>query len=341
LRDIPHPITTATGMGPLPELLEEAAGTRAVGRAFQTAELPLALVDDRTSLMPLRGMVELFAAACREAGDRTLGLRVGGKMAPLGFGIWMEYGLAAPSLAEAWRRLTWSLPLHQLGPTLALVERPGAAVVTYRLPSILNADRRQHSDHVVPLMIAVVRHYLGADWLPAWVEVDYPDDGHARRLQEVLPVDWRFGGERIAVPVPADRLHQPPAGARPSTARLLTDADVLAQVRHRSSPMVGAVEAGISLQLLDGQVGIDGVARRMRTSVRSLQRELGAHGLSYQRLVDHFRLRKANTLLARPDSSIVEIALALGYSDPSNFTRAYRRWTGHSPSARLRAQAKR
>jgi AraC-like DNA-binding protein len=74
-------------------------------------------------------------------------------------------------------------------------------------------------------------------------------------------------------------------------------------------------------------------ARRLHLSVRSLHRRLAEAGLSYQQLVDEARRERAAELLVEPQRKLGDIAAALGYRDPANFSRAFRRWYGVPPSA--------
>ncbi len=326
-------VTTATGMGPLPELLAEAAGDRAVARAFQRADLPLSLVAEKHTLLPMAALVDLFSEAGREAGDRLFGLKVGLQMGSKAYGLWMDYGRAAPSLREALRRLAWSITLHQSGPAVLVEERGRVSLMTYRMPGFRLADKRQHSDHVVPTMIDLARRYLGKNWNPAWIELDYPGDSQAGVLSDALQTELRFGGRAISLPVRTEDLDRRPAGGSAAGESGPTALDLIAQLERRAlPPIVAAVEACISIQLLEGRAGIDGVARRLDTSVRSLQRALDLEGLSYRALLESFRMRKAAELLSERKAAVTEVAFALGYTDPANFSRAFRRWTGHPPS---------
>jgi len=66
-------------------------------------------------------------------------------------------------------------------------------------------------------------------------------------------------------------------------------------------------------------------------SVRTLQRRLAQAGTSHHRLVAQARFATAAAVLERTDAQILKLALDLGYSDPGNFTRAFRRWAGCAP----------
>ena len=88
----------------------------------------------------------------------------------------------------------------------------------------------------------------------------------------------------------------------------------------------------IRSSLASGDVTIRKAAKAADMTARTLQRRLGAVGLTYSQLVDEVRLGTAIRLLVRPEMSLSEIALTLGYSDPGHFTRAFKRWTGETPT---------
>ena len=67
------------------------------------------------------------------------------------------------------------------------------------------------------------------------------------------------------------------------------------------------------------------------SSTRTLQRRLADEGLSYRDLLDELRYETALDLLQDPENTITEVANLLGYSDPSHFSRAFRRMAGVSP----------
>ena len=81
----------------------------------------------------------------------------------------------------------------------------------------------------------------------------------------------------------------------------------------------------------DGPPTVSQAASAMGVSVRTLQRHLRKHDLSYTKLVDEVRLAVAVDRLSNTSIKMIEIAFDLGYSDPAHFTRAFRRWLGVSP----------
>ena len=81
-----------------------------------------------------------------------------------------------------------------------------------------------------------------------------------------------------------------------------------------------------------GDVGIEKAAEETGLTVITLQRWLKQQNTSYSELVDDARSKRARFLLAHSDQSTGEVATGLGYSFQSNFTRAFERIVGVSPS---------
>lgn len=92
------------------------------------------------------------------------------------------------------------------------------------------------------------------------------------------------------------------------------------------------VRAAIARDLRDGEPRIGEVARHLGMTARTLQRRLQDEGLGFAALVDEARLRLARRYLADASLSISEVSFALGYSEPSAFTRAFKRWAGCAPA---------
>jgi AraC-like DNA-binding protein len=91
------------------------------------------------------------------------------------------------------------------------------------------------------------------------------------------------------------------------------------------------VMRAISRQLKDERLNIDVVAKGLAMSSRSLQRALSEEGTTYQELLEQTRRGLAIRYLADPGAVIFEVAILLGFSEPSAFHRAFKRWTGHTP----------
>jgi AraC-like DNA-binding protein len=106
---------------------------------------------------------------------------------------------------------------------------------------------------------------------------------------------------------------------------------LLEQLGHRG-PISQRVLAILARRITVTVPALDEVAAELAMSERSLQRELRAEKTSYRQLVEDIKKEIACQHLARPGASASEAAFLLGFSEPSAFTRAFRRWTGSAPT---------
>lgn len=106
-----------------------------------------------------------------------------------------------------------------------------------------------------------------------------------------------------------------------SLEELGVDQEILARVRK----LVARANGGFH--------SLDEVANQLHLSSRTLKRRLATQGVTYSDLLEEQRREKALLLLRSSGLSLDEVAEQLGYSDTSNFRRAFRRWTGLSPAA--------
>ena len=81
-------------------------------------------------------------------------------------------------------------------------------------------------------------------------------------------------------------------------------------------------------------ITLDSIAQELHMSGRTLNRKLQQEGVSFRRLYDKYRLEQSLNMLNQHNVNITHVALELGFSDSSAFTRAFKRWTGETPTQR-------
>jgi AraC-like DNA-binding protein len=104
------------------------------------------------------------------------------------------------------------------------------------------------------------------------------------------------------------------------------------RVASRPSPFREEVERKLEPLLASGDVRIDRVARELGCSRQTLYRRLKAEGVTFEQLLDGLRRRLAIRFVREQGLSVKDAAYRLGFSDPAAFSRAFKRWTGRSPS---------
>ena len=183
-------------------------------------------------------------------------------------------------------------------------------------------------------------------WMPesargpmqAWL--NYPEEAHHAELRELVggPITFDAPFIRHQVHVSELDVRSPVADAhlqRLAEVQLERQlADVVA--RMEVPDLVTRVRTLLAARLHEG-ASIDQIARSLHYSVRTLRRRLDQRGLSFQGLVEEVRFAHAVEYLTKTEEAIERVSERLGYGDPSNFRRAFRRWAGFSPAA-YRAQ---
>jgi AraC-like DNA-binding protein len=97
--------------------------------------------------------------------------------------------------------------------------------------------------------------------------------------------------------------------------------------------LASKVRSLLAEKLPNGEYQQDEVASALAMSSRSLQRGLQKEGASFKELLEKTRQDLAMKYIVEKELSLVEVCLLLGFSDQSNFTRAFKRWTGKTPNA--------
>lgn len=91
------------------------------------------------------------------------------------------------------------------------------------------------------------------------------------------------------------------------------------------------VRAMIGHDFSDGFPGFDTIARALNISAPTLRRRLKREGTTFQQLKDKARCDAAILLLDRPELTVNEVALQMGFTDPSAFHRSFKKWSGQAP----------
>lgn len=321
------------GIGSLPDVLEAEAGERGLIKAFQIAELPLEVLQNRDTPIPIELMSSLFEAGTRVLGERSFGLIIGQRMSYKVYRQWAEYCARAPDLGEGLRRACSTIWSQMSGTEMTLTWEDGCWV--WRCTPPLARERSmQYVDHIIFPMMKFAQYYLGKHWRPDWVEVSYPRDQAAQLIETALQAHLRCSGKGIAFPFSPEELTQP----HPAAISLVSKEPLLKEVTadlvlSNAKEPARSFSAVVSLRLLAGESDIEGAAALAGVGVQGLQRRLRVAGYTYREIVETARRERALTLLKDTNVSISEIAFSLGYEEHANFSRAFQRWMGCSPSA--------
>lgn len=128
-------------------------------------------------------------------------------------------------------------------------------------------------------------------------------------------------------------LDAPMTQADPQTVRLLQEmCEKQLEQAEAEMSLVGAIKT-LLIEQIASPPKLDETAKRVGMSPRGLRRKLAQSGTSYQKLLDSIRSKIATRLLRDTGEPVSSIAYELGFENPSDFGRAFKKWTGQSPSS--------
>lgn len=161
----------------------------------------------------------------------------------------------------------------------------------------------------------------------------YPAPTHASVYEEVFRCPITFDAPRNGMLISPAWLTQEFDAHSGYVFGLFTDkADALLTQLEAATTLSGQIEAYLMPILHKGDVSVETVAKDMGMSRQTLYRRLKEEGETFAGLLDGLRLRMARDYLAARKVSINETAYLVGFSEPASFVRAFKRWTGQTPS---------
>jgi AraC-like DNA-binding protein len=161
---------------------------------------------------------------------------------------------------------------------------------------------------------------------------DYPEPPYTARYRDRLPA-MHFSKPSNQLRFPAKFLDLRLDTADTSTAKLVTQqCERELTLLGYSGDFLSRVRA-VLVNEKRTYPDLEAAAKKLHVSGRTLKRRLQEEGHSYQSVLDQARQRDSVRLLQDPSLSVEEIAARVGYTDRANFARAFRKWTGVTPSA--------
>lgn len=299
-------------------------------RLFAQAELHIEsshLLDPGTLSDKLSRLWELAVEA---TGDPLVGAKTA-PVQPLGsLGLIAHLILACPTMQQALERL-----VHFVGfvlPTAsARVETmPERTRVILHLSGGQRAVPQQRYDFIVCLALRLFEWMIGRPLAPRVTYYNFPEPIDPQPYIQAFRSPVRFGQPFCAMEFHPSDLDVPLPTANPVVAdwcgRLAADL-----VQTRRGQVSVRVKQVLVEMLPKGDPRRDEVAAALLMSERTLQRRLSEEGTHFQELVDATRREMAQQFLSVGRLSPKEMSFELGFSDPSNFYRACKRWFGQSP----------
>lgn len=237
----------------------------------------------------------------------------------------------SPNVGSALRSLVRYLHHHVRGAVTTLAVSDHTAMLSYDVYEAQVEATDQLGDGAVAAMFNILRALCGPDWKPVEALFAHRRPNDVRPFKQFFRAPLRFDAEHNGVVFPVSWLQCPVAGADAELRGLLQKQMDALEAAH-GGDLREEVRAVLRTALLAGHAKADQIAALFSMHSRTLNRRLNACGTSFQLLVDEGRFEIARQMLENTDVDIKQIAVILEYADASAFARAFRRWSGTTPS---------
>jgi AraC-like DNA-binding protein len=287
-------------------------------------------LDSIENRIPFVAMGRLLHECAVKTGYRHFGLLVGQRARLSHLGLPGQLARCAPTVGAAIRRFAVYQHLNSQGIATFLLEKDRVAA----LGPVVYQKGAEHVEQIYDANLAaslsIMREFCGARWRPERVLFSHARPSDDGTYSRAFQAPCRFNAQRTALEFSADVLDHPLASADPEQFRILE-----AQAHARDDfGLAFRLRRSLAVLLLAQAASGDQVAKLLLMHRRTLSRRLKAEGTTFHQLLDEVRFETACQLLDTARIPITEIAASLGYAETSAFSRAFRRWSGATPSQR-------
>lgn len=290
----------------------------------------------------------LWELVTKASGDPLLGVKVSSPQPLDRSGLIGHILRASPDVKTAIDNLVHYTPL--VSPTVhSTSERiKDRTRVSLHLPGGQRQVPQQHYDFIWCMLLRTLQRATGRDDLkPVLVTYAFPEPEAAQAYADAFGCPVLFGmpanaieltDADLATPIPTEypiaadwalrMLAELAHSQREWTLRMLAKS---AQSQRISASFSARVQCLLASMLTKGEPLRDEVAKRLMMSERTLQRRLAEEGTNFTKIVDDTRREIAQQYLGNGQLTLKQLSFQLGFSDPSAFNRACKRWFGQSP----------
>lgn len=312
------------------EMIRRKGGS--VDAVFSRAAIRLSDIGSPTNEINLHQYCTLFEQAARQTGNDNFGLEFGQQFQPRELGLIGYAATSSPTLGTALRNVEAYFPAHQGRSTFRLVADDDIIWLQYQITDPRITGRRQDAELSLGMFCNIFRHALGRDWAPIEVRFEHarPDGAgdHMRCFNAPVEFGRPVNGFAFRRELLAKRMPEP-------DPYLFAIIEGLLRTRreYAGNPqdLVTALRDQIKMHLDGRPPSLRDVAVALGISSATLQRQLKETGVTYNDMLRSAREELALHYLKNSDMPLTDVALSLGYSELSAFSRAFRGWTGITP----------
>ncbi|MCB8836287.1 AraC family transcriptional regulator [Aurantimonas sp. VKM B-3413] len=330
------PTIRASVLGPLLRRLDQA-GPRADVLLAQHGLLRAQVTDPYAQIL-LKRYVAIFEDAAHALNDPLIGARLGASCTPADLGPAGVLFSVSSTIREAFERLAAYVHSLQGATNIELiVEHSDTLILNYSLSDAKIWPRVQDAEFSLSASCHLVRRCFRTSWQPIEIHCEHDCGEREAELRQILQAPIRFRQSRNRIVMERREAERPFRDEDRDLVSII-ERHTKNQAAQMTSNDTGSLRQQvlrvIGLHMGYNPVTTATVARELQLSTRSLQRRLAEEGSSLRQLLQEHRMQLAERYLAKGDMRLDAVAEVLGYADSTAFGRAYKSWTGRSPSSK-------
>ncbi|UJJ31475.1 AraC-like transcriptional regulator QhpR [Halopseudomonas maritima] len=263
----------------------------------------------------------------------SIGLEMGIQACSSDYGLYGHAARSAPTMTQALQVLSHFIAVLMQGTRVELDINDEWLSISYQVTDPLIINRRQDAEFTAASGLSLIREFVQQPALcPARADFEHAAPEDLTAYQRILGCPIHFDQPDNRLYYPRALLDVPMKTADSRLFQLLSPLlEEQLAAREADTDLLSQLRFQIASHLSTHDFSIERIADSMNIGVRTLQRRLAEYELGYSQLVEDVRRPLAENYVAHSGQSFTDIALSLGYSEASAFSRAFRRWTGLSP----------
>lgn len=300
---------------------------------FVQAGMDPARLADSDARYAATSITRLHEVIMRVTGNPTFMLKLAEFWHPshlhaLGYG-W----LASTSLKDAFQRLVRYYDIVAIKAERVAFKRTAEGYVFQAvLPADFHPVHESEGDSILSVLLAMCRISRGDAFSPLRVRLSRPEPASVVEYTRLFRATVEFGCDEWSLLLPASEVEAALPTGNTTLARACDQIIDTYLATLDQNHVINKVRLKIVESMPSGRVHEDDIAELMELSSSELQHRLKGEGVTFKAVLDETRKELALSYVKDRHTTVNEITYLLGYSDPANLSRAYRRWTGVSPT---------
>jgi AraC-like DNA-binding protein len=281
---------------------------------------------------PVERMQQLWQLAVDTSGDACFGFVAGEQLQPAALhGLGFSW-LASDTLRDALNRLVRFSRLISTAANIQLKDCADGVELLLMPPARVENFVHASLDAGLTGFLHMCRITAGDRINPSLVTLNRPKPDCARKIETFFRCPVQYDADCYSLCFGKQLVDAPLINANHELARINDQAVVDYLARFDRDSITMQVRSSIIERLHDGTPSQETIAESLHVSLRSLQRRLNKEETNFKTLLESTRQELALHYIRETHRTLGEITYLLGFSEPSNFTRAFKRWTGKTPA---------